>query len=49
MTEIVRSLESTVVPVLCQNLIHWQPYKRAADAAWTVGPATTIEQSYPGS
>ena len=34
-------------PVLCQNLIHWQRYKRAVDAAWTVGPATIIEQSYP--
>ena len=34
-------------PVLCQNSIHWQRYKRAVDAAWTVGPAATIEQSYP--
>ena len=32
---------------LCQNLSHWQRDKRAADAAWTAGPATTIEQSYP--
>ena len=38
-----------IVPhlVLCRNLIHWQRYKRAVDAAWTVGLATTIEQSYP--
>ena len=33
-------------PVLCQNLIHWQRYKRAVGPAWTVGLATTIEQSY---
>ena len=33
--------------VLCRNLIHWQRYKRAVDVAWTAGPATTIEQSYP--
>ena len=30
-----------------RNLIHWQSYKRAVDVAWTAGPATTIEQSYP--
>ena len=35
------------VPVLCQNLIHLQRYKRTVDAAWAVRPATTIEQSYP--
>ena len=34
-------------PVLCQNLIHLQRYKRTVDAAWAVRPATTIEQSYP--
>ena len=34
-------------PVLCQNLIHLQRYKRTVDAAWEVRPATTIEQSYP--
>ena len=38
---------SQALPVLCQNSIHWQRYKRAVDAAWTVGPAATIEQSYP--
>ena len=41
----IANRESHRVP--CQNLIHWQRYKRAADAAWTVGPATIIEQSYP--
>ncbi len=25
-------------PHLCRKLIHWQRYKRAVDAAWTVGP-----------
>ncbi len=34
-------------PVLCQNLIHLQHYKRTVGAAWAVRPATTIEQSYP--
>ena len=33
--------------VLCQNLIHWQRYKRIVDAAWAVRSATNIEQSYP--
>ena len=33
--------------LLVSRLLFPQRYKRAVDAAWTVGPATTIEQSYP--
>ena len=46
-SERIRDLGTRLTFVLCRNLIHWQRYKRAVDATWTVGPATTIEQSYP--
>ena len=47
MKDVRNPVRGSIFPVLCQHLIHWQRYKRAVNAVWTLEPATTIEQSYP--
>ncbi len=34
-------------PVLCQNSIHLERYKRAVDAAWTVGVRSKYSCGFP--